>query len=382
MKLHVNLVILFFGVFISVAVAQETREGLFVTTIGDDTLAVESYQIDAIGVHGTSITRTPKTTVRMYSMKVDSHGMPETVTISYGAIGSEPNLTRTFHYFDDSLQVEMKQASGSRVNSANIAGRPIPFVPDIFGMWSYAIQRALAPNGTNHLEILSGTRTLKYDIHGSAPGRLELSYPDNNFGPIYATVSASGDLQKLDMTPTTDKFVATWVSHLDVDAMGRIFLAREQAGNSLGTLSPRDTAHASFNGASILIDYGRPSMRGRKVFGNIVPWNVVWRLGANAATQLVTDKTLAFGKTVVEPGTYSLFALPSQKTWMLIVNKQHGQWGTVYDQAKDLARLPMKSEHLKKPVERFTARIDTRGRKGALVFEWEKSRLTAPFTIR
>ncbi len=382
MRIRTSTILLLSSILSSFLIAQENRNGFFVTVIGDDTLAVESYQMDAHGVHGTSITRTPKTTVRTYSMTADDRGLPETITIKYGPIGGEPTLTRTFRYFDDSLQVEMSQQGGPRINSANIGGRPIPFIPDIFGMWSYTIERALSPKGTKHVEILSGTRTLKYDIHGTPPGKLELSYPGNNFGPIYATVSSDGKLESLDMTPTTDKFVASQVSALDIDEMGRAFLAREQAGNSLGTLSPRDTAHAAFASANIFIDYGRPSMRGRKVFGNIVPWNVVWRLGANAATQLVTDKPLTFGTTVVEPGTYSLFALPSRETWLLIINKQHGQWGTIYDQSKDLVRIPMKTERMKDPLERFTSQIDVRGNEGSLVFEWETTRVSVPFAVK
>ncbi len=120
-------------------------------------------------------------------------------------------------------------------------------------------------------------------------------------------------------------------------------------------LSPRDTARGTIGGAHLLVDYGRPSMRGRAIFGEktLVPYDKVWRTGANAATTLVTDKDITIGGIPVPAGTYTLYSLPSAKGWQLIINKQTGQWGTEYDQTKDLARVPMKLTTIASPVEKF-----------------------------
>ena len=85
-----------------------------------------------------------------------------------------------------------------------------------------------------------------------------------------------------------------------------------------------------------------PSMRGRKIMGGLVPYDKVWRTGANAATTLKTTAALDFGGTLVPAGTYTLYTLPGEKGWKLIINKQTGQWGTQYDQAQDLARVDLK----------------------------------------
>src|SRR4051812_36783509 len=87
-------------------------------------------------------------------------------------------------------------------------------------------------------------------------------------------------------------------------------------------LSPRDSAVASFGAAKVSVDYSRPSKRGREIFGGLVPWNQVWRTGANAATTLVTSRDLDIGGTLVPAGTYTLYTLPSPTGWKLIVNKQ------------------------------------------------------------
>jgi hypothetical protein len=112
-----------------------------------------------------------------------------------------------------------------------------------------------------------------------------------------------------------------------------------------------------------------------------VPWNVVWRTGANAATQLVTDKDLAFGSSIVPAGTYSLFTIPSKNGWLLIINKQHGQWGTVYDQTKDLVRIPLETKSLPNLVEQLMFDVSSQEGRGVLSFMWERTMASASFVV-
>ena len=150
----------------------------------------------------------------------------------------------------------------------------------------------------------------------------------------------------------------------------------------MGTLSPRDTARATIRAANLLVDYGRPRKRGREIFGNVVPWGQVWRTGANAATQLRTDRDLVFAGLSVPAGTYTLWTLPTQAGWQLIVNSQTGQWGTAHDAARDLGRVPLTVGALAEPVEIFTISVDAQGQGGVLSFTWDRTRATIPFTVR
>ena len=354
----------------------------FVTKLGNDTVAVESYTIDANSVQGTSVQRSPKTTIQRYSMTTGKDGLPESFSIGIGPYQGESQITRNYRYYNDSVEIVTTQSGASKSNTVKITGRPFPFFVNVFGIWDFALRHALQSTGPRQLATLAGGRSIQYEIQGTVPGRLVLDNPSHDFGPVYASVDSSGALQSFDLTPTTDKFVANRSGQQDIHAIAKRYAAREQAGTGLGVLSPRDTVRASIGGSEITIDYGRPTMRGRAIYGNVVPWDVVWRLGANAATQLTATKTLRFGSTNVEPGTYSLFALPSENGWKLIINKQHGQWGTVYDQAKDLARLALKTESLTEPVEQFTIGIRGQGKNGTLSFEWEKTRESIPFTVR
>jgi len=138
--------------------------------------------------------------------------------------------------------------------------------------------------------------------------------------------------------------------------------------------SPAETATASLNGKSMTIKYGAPSMRGRKVVGELVPYDKVWRTGANESTSFVTETNLTIGGKQVPAGTYTLYTLPGASQWLLIVNKQTGQWGTNYDQSQDLARIPMKSGKLASPQEKMSITFEnTKGNSTELHVKWENT---------
>lgn len=147
--------------------------------------------------------------------------------------------------------------------------------------------------------------------------------------------------------------------------------------------SPPGTAEVTLNGKKITIDYSRPSLRGRKVGTDLAPYGKVWRTGANEATSLVTEADLNIGGANVPAGKYTLYSLPSEGTWKLIINKETGQWGTKYDEAQDLARVDMAKSQTAQPVEQFTISFDKQDDKSAaLVMEWENTRLTVPVKVK
>ncbi|MBV8673698.1 MAG: DUF2911 domain-containing protein [Acidobacteriaceae bacterium] len=146
--------------------------------------------------------------------------------------------------------------------------------------------------------------------------------------------------------------------------------------------SPAEQASVTLNGKDVTIYYCSPSMKGRKVFGELVPYGKVWRTGANSATTLKTQATLHIGNLVVPAGTYTLYTLPEQQGWKLIVNKQTGQWGTVYNQDQDLGRVDMMEGVIPaSPVEKFVIDFqNTQGNKTELHLKWEKTDVYVPIT--
>jgi len=157
--------------------------------------------------------------------------------------------------------------------------------------------------------------------------------------------------------------------------------AQEPQDASKTILSPRDTTRATIGSAHILVDYGRPSKRGREIWGGLVPWDKWWRTGANAATTFVTDKPLAFGATVVPAGTYTLYSVPKKTgNWLLVINKQTKQWGTEYHEDQDLARIPMNTSSVPTSIEKFAINVVPQGSGGAIQLVWDTVEASAAFT--
>jgi hypothetical protein len=147
--------------------------------------------------------------------------------------------------------------------------------------------------------------------------------------------------------------------------------------------SPRDSSEITLDGKQISVNYGSPSMRGRKIMGGVVPYGKIWRTGANAATSFTTQADLAIGNVKIPRGSYTLYSIPSSKRWKLIINKQTGQWGTVYNKKLDLARIAMKRKILAGKVERFTITLERTGdTSGKIILSWEKTQLSVDFKIQ
>jgi hypothetical protein len=166
-------------------------------------------------------------------------------------------------------------------------------------------------------------------------------------------------------------------------------LAGVLAATSLGAqqpvapiASPRDTARGVIGPVHLLIDYGRPSKRGRVIFGGLVPFDSVWRTGANAATTLVLDHAVVIGGTPVAAGTYTLYSIPSATNpWRLVINRQTGQWGTEYHAEQDLARIPLITTTVSPGVEQFTIRVVPAGSGATLQLVWDTTVASAPITV-
>ena len=198
--------------------------------------------------------------------------------------------------------------------------------------------------------------------------------------PMTMNLDREGRILSVDGSQTTSKVVVTRVKDLDVKALAATLAARPQMGQT----SPRDTARATVGSAQLWVDYGRPSIRKRTVWGGmLVPYGKIWRTGANAATQLSTSADLVIGGQAVPAGKYTLWTMPTAEGYQLVINKQTGQWGTEYDEKQDLVRVPLKVEKVASPVEQFTIALEPSGATGGtLAMTWDTQKLTVPFTLK
>jgi hypothetical protein len=154
------------------------------------------------------------------------------------------------------------------------------------------------------------------------------------------------------------------------------------AGPAPAQLSPPAQTTATIGGKKLTIAYSAPSMRGRKIFGGLVPYGAVWRAGADNATTFSTEADLDIGGLKTPKGIYTIYVLPSPNEWQLIINRQTGQWGTEYHKQRDLGRVKMNLRSTPAPVERFKIELlSTGGKQGLLKMTWERTEASVPIAV-
>lgn len=144
--------------------------------------------------------------------------------------------------------------------------------------------------------------------------------------------------------------------------------------------SPLSLVTARYKDTYLKITYSQPSKRGRIIFGDLVPYNQVWRTGANEATEITITKDIKLDNQLLKAGTYSIFTIPKKDFWTVIINKDLGLWGSYnYNASMDVFRLEVPVQVLQDGVyEAFTIQVDQRNNKAELVFLWDIIRVAVP----
>lgn len=154
-------------------------------------------------------------------------------------------------------------------------------------------------------------------------------------------------------------------------------------------MSPHETFNARISGERITVTYGRPytvkpgTTEPRKIWGGLVPWGEPWRLGADEATLLLTQKPLVFGDKTIPAGAYTLYMIPQEKgPSQLVFSSALGGWGIPVDTDHDVAKVDLTKTELNKPVDQFTMAITRNSGGGVLKLSWETTEFSAPFTVQ
>lgn len=369
--------------------AQQTY-GL-ISRLGRDTVTVERITRTANRVVGDLVERSPRLLQRHYEATLAADGSVELFIIDTKALNPDTGRPATQHvqaHFTGT-EIHVSSQSGTDTTVRNITvpyteGLAMPYLMYGPGSFEMLFAAALKRRGDSIPVgyFVPGGRNV---IHGFVKRLGNGSASIDFFGsPITATIDPTGRLLSMSGAKTTIKLEVERVAKApDIEAIAAAFAAIERATGPASAMSLRDTAHATIGAASLLVDYGRPTARGRTILGNIVPFGEVWRTGANAATQFTTSSTITVGGLELAPGTYTLWTLPTAGGVQLIVNKQTKQWGTQYDAVQDLGRVAVATERLKIPVERFTVSITPNdATHGILVIEWDNFRWSAPVVVK
>jgi len=163
-----------------------------------------------------------------------------------------------------------------------------------------------------------------------------------------------------------------------------LFTTAACAQTSKSRPSPAASATCDLGGGkTITTDYSSPRMKGRKIFGGLVPFGEVWRTGANGATTFVTSADVVVGGKTVPAGSYTIFTVPAADKWTLIVNKKTGEPGIPYKYESDeLARVDMQVSELTSPLENFTITYDKSGNGCTMRIDWETTRASVDISAK
>jgi hypothetical protein len=361
----------------------------YVHLLGNDTLAAEQFTRVGSRVEGTLVVHLPRTIVTRYAITLDS-ATGRATTLEYntrlpnGGIvqqGNQAPLRSVSIAFGTDSAVRRDQRDTVIVTRA-AAREAFPYINYSVAFFQLAVSalRASKTDTAAYVMYTGGRATTPVGVRSNGSGRYTVSVG----GFPYAVSTADrGVVQSVDGARTTQHFVATRQGGtVDVAALAAAWGQREGAAPRAAALSPRDTVTATIGSAQLWVDYGRPTARGRKVFGATGVLNdSIWRTGANAATQFRTNVPLTIAGQTVPAGTYTLWTLAIPGRYQLIVNKQVGQWGTVYDPKQDLVRVPLSLRQIPAVVDRFTIEIDAAGASaGVLKLRWDTTELSVPFT--
>jgi Protein of unknown function (DUF2911). len=145
--------------------------------------------------------------------------------------------------------------------------------------------------------------------------------------------------------------------------------------------SPTQTIKQDFGVSSIELVYSRPGVKGRQIFGDLVPWGKVWRTGANAATHIKFNDDVTFGGQPLKAGEYAIYTVPGENEWEVIINKGSENWGTEYKQEDDVFRVKAKPVKLDQQVETFTMQFaNVKPTSTDLQIRWDKTMVAVPIT--
>jgi len=381
--------------------AAPTQKYGFIARLGNDTVSVESITRHGNKVVVDGVDRFPRVRSRHTEIELGPgstirHLVMDIHTPSEPANQRERHVTA--NVTADSVHILQTDKAGKlRHEFATGGAVAMAHVPQMYSLYELYFDAAFARADSLKRGVGDTVQLRQFYIdrefdrfplhHGVvrllADHKAEIQH-DWLSGTGQATFDSAGHMLSYSGARTTYLVdVARLDSQPDIKSIADRWEATESAAGGVKQLSPRDTVRSTIGSDSIMIDYSRPLARGRTLVGGIIPYERVWRTGANAATQFFTSAPIRLAGIQLAAGAYTLWTVPHQNGVDLVVNGQSGQWGTEYNHARDVGVARMQSTTNSAPVDQFTISVVANDAKhGTLTMEWGTFRWTAPIEVR
>lgn len=371
-----------------VLAGQAQTSSSYIFRLGKDTVAFEQFTRTKQGISGEILALYPRVLLTQFEVTFGPGG-----TITHfesrgnylSAAPGAPTLMHRICSIEDTLVRQELVRNGKRdsifsgtfkINPGAVPAMEYDVVmyqqmlnqARAAGKDSVAIQRFTNNGMTSYIKKLSNDR-----------------YESKSFFfPIWIKTGKGQQIISVDASSSTIKTIGTIAEGFDIRELAARYLAKEKANGTAGALSRPDTVRSNIKGSDFQVTYSRPLKRDRVIFGNIVPWNTIWRLGANFATHFSTTKDLQIGDFILPAGRYTIWMLPrsNKDSCELIFNKAVNIFGTQYDKSTDLVRLPLQVQEAGTVTEQLTITVEETDNGAAIRIRWDKLDAMLAFRVK
>ena len=361
-------------------------KGLVTYKLGSDTTALQYFEFDKRKFHTTIFSFTGSIAKYEGDGELDQSGDLKKVfskTFNLDSTASWKLIGEGVNSFNGDSTIYTAMLNGKQLRRA-VGSKGIVFNVDPISFFVFPYIGFFAPPKIGdtifHCHLAFGECR---NFQVARTEKTELNVGSNALGKLKLFVDDRGRMQGIDAIGSSINVVASVErdkKNYDqyLDAMAK----RRWAEKSFAPRTFRDTARLVLENKKIEVDYWRPYRRNRQIFGAVVPWDRVWRTGANNATQIRSDDDLEFNGNKLTSGRYSIWTYPTENGWQLIFNKKADTWGTEYDSTANFFKVPMMVEKTAAPVEIFTISLLPENNDTArLLIEWEYYKAWADFKI-
>lgn len=362
----------------------------FVGRMGVDTVLIETYSMINNHLYGKAFTRVPEDYIGEFSIHFYPDGSIREFNINaMDPFNSSVPFAAKTGALEYRLNMNCKNDTCTYYNSEK--GQPAERIfthaassMDFLGGWVPLISLM----EWNCVRLMkSGKKTLPINMinhnHGVYPIAVRMLTKDSVIfgGPFLEytkiKVDPEGRISDINGIGTPWNYLVTKYPPIDIDQIAK----RLATTPGIGIPSPDDTIHSTVKNSKIEVTYGRPFTRGRKIFGGVVPYDSLWRTGANGPTRISLESSIRIGNTVIPEGRYSIYTVPKPGQWLLIFNTDLSSWPTDPDRTKDFAQVPIPARKAQQRKEQFTIEVRETKKGGQLEFTWDDTTALADFEV-
>lgn len=364
--------------------AQEKHQDnrYLIYTLGKDTTMIGHYQINRDNFEMTVLIRSPLEVHKLRGSLFSTGECKYVEGYAYKpSVGKDSLLLQTYKLYIKNDSTFTEQNMGGKLSVFGYAGRGMLHL----GIYPYVF---FNPLYAQYAPVNPGDSLLSYHLLFGRKDPVIVKRVNKNTVTIGGSIMGKFTiyLNKKGKPDSIDAIGSSWnvkgkiLPYLNMDSVINAEAVKAQQYGAMPVLNKPDLVQATIDSTLIKINYSRPSMRGRVIFGEVVPWNRFWRTGANAATKISLSSPVFFDGKELPAGEYSIFTMPAKNGWSMMFNRDANIWGTQYNPANDVLRVPMQVEQLREPMELMTIEVLPVNGGGAINVLWEKTKVSVTFT--